>query len=151
MEEMSRTEVHAPVLAAVDVEVIRQVHAPMLNLRLIANGKDVASRGDGSTIGFPARSKKSDTFSSTGFTELLQCVMTKMHGSMAALVEDKRFLVFRKKVTLLTEHPDPVDEIVVPGGCRAGEAGAGDGRLLCDSGSPRELLRSTQLRSTICI
>lgn len=112
VEEMSRAEVYAAVLASLDVDSMRQMHASMLNLRVIANGKSAESKGDGITISFPAQRKKCESFSNKEFSKLIQCVMTKIYGSMAALEEDQRPPIFRKKVALLTKHLDRVDDVV---------------------------------------
>lgn len=82
----------------------------MLNLRVIANGKDPSTKGDGSTISFPCQSKKANTFSTKEFTKLLQCFMTKIYGTMEAMDEGMMPAVFRKKISLLTKHPDRVDD-----------------------------------------
>ncbi|KAK1859580.1 hypothetical protein I4F81_002175 [Pyropia yezoensis] len=110
VEEMGRTALQNVVCNALDIEGVRQVHGAMLNLRVIANGKDPASQGDGITISFPAHSKKPDTYANREFMKLLQCIMAKVYSNMASIEEDKRPDVFRQKVALLTRHLDRVDD-----------------------------------------
>lgn len=80
------------------------MHGAILNIRVIANGKDPASQGDGITISFPAHSKQPDRNPNREFMKLLQCIMAKVYSNMASIDEDKRPDFFRKKVALLTKH-----------------------------------------------